>query len=89
MNNVDLMPLIDNDTEFEKIKSSIEERFKGNWDDAVHESYGLYVNQVKERAVMLHKIRSTAEDIKRTVEGLNVETLVREAELICSEADSV
>lgn len=89
MNSVDLTPLFENDIEFSEIKTTVEERFKCKWDDAVHDSYSLYVKQIVDRAESIHSIRSKAEEIAILVERLNVDKLFKEADSLCSEADSV
>ena len=46
MEAINLSPLGKNDTEFQKIALSIEERFRCDWNDSIHDSYGRYVSSV-------------------------------------------
>jgi len=89
MKTVDLSPLKTNDTEFERLASSVEERFKCEWDDVVHDSYGLYVKQVQERARAIRTIRCKAETLVKEIEGLKVDELIKKAEYLCKEANTV
>ena len=43
MKITDLTPLSKNDAEYEELVSSVSEHYKCEWDDAVHDSYGIYV----------------------------------------------
>jgi hypothetical protein len=59
---VDLTPLKNNDSEFEKLVATIVERYKCEWDDVVHDSYASYVKQVQERSRQLRGIRCKSEE---------------------------
>lgn len=89
MRNVNLNPLVENDIEFKKISLVVEEGFKCNWEDAVHDSYGVYVDQLSKRSESLHRIRSNAEAIVDSVDKLCIDRLIKEAETLCAEADSI
>ena len=89
MNAVDLTPIINNDTEFEKLANSVSDRYKCEWDDSVHDSFGLYLKQVQDRAQTVRTIRCKAETIVKEVEELKIDDLVTKAEGLCKEADAV
>ena len=89
MKTVDLSPLKTNDAEFERIASSVEERFTCEWDDVVHDSFGLYVKQIQERTRAIRTIRCKAETLVKEIEGLKVDELIKKAEYLCKEADTV
>ena len=88
MRTVDLTPLKVNDSEFEKLVASVAERYKCEWDDAIHDSYGYYVKQVQERTNAIRSIRCKAEELAKEAEGLEVEELVKKTENLCREAES-
>ncbi len=89
MNTVDLSPLKINDTEYGEVAKNTSEKYKCEWDDAVHESYGLYIRQVQEHSRSIHVIRCKAEALVKELEGLNVEEMINKAESLCKESASV
>ncbi len=89
MKIVDLTPLKNNDTEFEKLASAVTEHYKCDWDDAVHDSYGIYVKQVQERTRAIRVIRCKAEALAKEAEALRIDELARKAVNLCREAGNV
>lgn len=89
MRNADLTPLANNDAEYEKLVSEVSEHYKCEWDDAVHDSYGIYVKQVQESARAVRVIRCKAEVLAKEAEGLGIDELIRKAKDLCKEAGSV
>ncbi len=89
MNEVELSPLRDNEIQFAKLVSDIEVKYNGNWDDAVHDSYGRYVKQVCDYAEGIKVIRQTAENIQREVGELNIPGLVEYVDVLRGEAESI
>lgn len=89
MKTVDLTPISDIDIQYEKIVSTLDERFKCEWDDAVHESYGRFVNQLQELSREVKFIRCKVETLEKEAEGLKIEELTYKAEKLCKEADAV
>ena len=89
MKIVDLTPLKNNDTEYERLAASVSERYKCEWDDAVHDSYGVYVRQVDERSRSVRVIRCKAEALAKEAEGLKIDELIRKTAILCREVESV
>ena len=89
MKSVDLSPLKHNDQEFEKLAYAVEKQFKCKWDDAVHDSYGIYVREIMERTQIIHKIRCRAEELAKEAEALKIDDLVKQAKNLCKEADEI
>jgi hypothetical protein len=89
MKIVDLTPLKNNDTEYERLAASVSEHYKCEWDDVVHDSYGVYVKQVGERSRSIREIRCKAEVLAKEAEDLKIDELIRKTEILCREADSV
>ena len=48
MKSYDLTTLAVLDDQFRGLTDSLSERYKGNWDDKIHDSYLTYVKQVQE-----------------------------------------
>lgn len=86
---VDLTPLKKNDMEYQRLAASISERYKCEWDDTVHDSYGVYVKQVEERSRSLRIIRCKAEALEKEAESLKIDELISKAVILCREAGSV
>lgn len=89
MKTVDLTPLKNNDTEYEKLAATVSEHYKCDWDDAVHDSYGVYVKQVNEKSRSVRVIRCKAEALAKEAEGLRIEELIRKAASLCREAGDI
>ena len=89
MININLTPLKDNDSEYEKLATVVSNRFKCDWDDGVHDSYGVYVKQVEERARQIRTIRCKAEALVKEAEGLRIDEQISKSKILCREADSV
>lgn len=89
MNTVDLTPLRENEVQYSKIATEVAEKYKGSWDDTVHDSYGRYVKHVHEYADGVKTIKNKAEIILREVEGLKIPELISYAETLRQEAANV
>lgn len=89
MKTIDLTPLIEIDTELSKLTSTLSERYNCNWDDVIHDSFGIFVKQVKGRQQSVHDIRCRAELLAKEAEELKIDEQIQIAEHLCREADSV
>ncbi len=89
MKAVDLTPLKNNDAEFEKLASAVTDHYKCDWNDAVHDSYGIFVKQVQERSRSIRVVRCKAEELAKEAEGLKIDEQIRKAASLCREAESV
>lgn len=89
MKTVDLTPLKNNDVEYEQVAASVSEKYTCEWDDAVHDSYSVYVKQVEERNRSIRAIRCKAEALVKEAEGLKPDELIKKAALLCREAGSI
>ena len=89
MKTVDVTPIRDINIRYEKSVSNLGEKYKGEWDDAIHESYGRYVTQLQELLREVKCIRCKVEVLEKEVEELKIEELVRKAEMLCKEAGEV
>lgn len=89
MSEVDLSPLIEVDNQFKKAVTDAEDKYKGDWDDPVHDSYRGLNAKLDEDSRNLHTIRCQAETIKKELYGLKVEELISRADSLCMEAASV
>ncbi len=85
----DISPLKGNEEGFFKNVSDIEEHYKCEWDDPVHDSYHRYVKDNQEYARMISRIRSHAEDIVYYIDKLGIDEFRQQAERLCREADEV
>lgn len=89
MKTVDITLIRDIDIQYEKSVSNLGEKYKGEWDDAIHESYGRYVTQLQELSREVKSIRCKVETLEKEAEELKIEELARKAEMLCKEADEV
>lgn len=87
MKEIDVSSLKDIDVQYERLSSQVEEHFKGDWDDPVHDSYGRYVKQVKGCSERLKYIRSRAETLSQEVAALKIDELRNKSDMLCREAD--
>lgn len=89
MKIVDLTPLKNNDAEYEKVAASVSEHYKCEWDDAVHDSYNVFVKQVEERSRSVRVIRCKAEALAKEADSLKIDELIKKAVILCREAGTV
>lgn len=89
MRTADLTPLANNDAEYEKLVLEVSEHYKCEWDDTVHDSYGIYVKQVQESSRSVRVIRCKAEVLAKEAESLGIDELIWKAKVLCKEAESV
>ena len=89
MKEINLTPLKDIDVQYEKITETLDTKYKCDWDDSVHESYGRFVTQLREMAKDVKTIRCRVETLQKEAEELKIEELVGKADALCREADAV
>lgn len=89
MKNIDLTPLKDNNIQYNQIVSAIENKYKCDWDDTVHDSYSKYVTQLREYSQKVGTICHKAETLEKEIECLKINELKTNAKRLCQEADSL
>ncbi len=89
MRIVDLSPIRDVDIQYEEIVTTLDEKFKCKWDDAVHESYGRFISQLHDLSREVKAIRCKVEILEKEAEGLKTEELACKADVLCKEANAV
>ena len=89
MKNVDLSPLISCDSTYERTSTNTSEKYNCAWDDAVHDSFQRFVNQVKENGRKLHDIRTSAELLKKAVDAHHVDALQSKSLALIKEAEDL
>ena len=86
---IDITAIKENDTQYGQNVSETESRYKCDWDDAVHDSYGVLVKQLLDNAERVRNIRCKAETLQKEVEGLDIDALKEKADVLCKEAESI
>ena len=86
MVNFDISSLQTADREFTRITETITEKYKCDWDDPVHESYGPYVKQMTAAHETFHSICGKAEDTVREMRTFDLEQTLKQADHLCEEA---
>ena len=86
---MNISPVISLDDRFAERARNIEEKYKGNWDDKVHESYLSYVKSIQGYKEQIHSIRCKTELIDSEITNLNVDNIEKEADSLCREAESI
>lgn len=89
MKTIDLTQLLDNDSEFAKLVGSVSEKYKCDWDDAVHDSYASFVRDLDDCSKQIHAIRCKAETLEKEETALKVDDVISSADQLCREAESV
>ena len=89
MKSYDLTTLAVLDDQFRGLTDSLSERYKGNWDDKIHDSYLTYVKQVQELSLKLHEIRCRAHSLDRAINALNIDEIEQTAMSLRQEGDNV
>lgn len=77
------------DSLYEKASFSLSEKYKGAWDDEVHNSFHHLLFQINENHSRIHSGVIDAKEIYHTAVGLKVEELCQAANNLCREVDSL
>lgn len=80
MNAPELASLQKVDTEYRELSVEIKDSYRGDWDDAVHRSYGRYVKNVEQNAIKIRTVNRQARQIIKTATSLGVERLSKHAD---------
>ena len=89
MRKVDLRPLINNDTIFQKKTEAVKEKYRCHWDDPVHDSFARYVTDAEKWKESIHDIRCKAETLNAQMEAHSIEKLINEAKALQNEANEI
>lgn len=89
MKEIDLSTLVQTDSMYEKASIALSERFKGAWDDEVHNSFHLLLTQIDENHTKIHSGSTEAEEIYNAAIALNIDGLCQTAECLCREVNSL
>lgn len=84
---------LNNLKEFEiKYKNAVmqlEERYKCNWDDPVHDSFGVYLRQIKDSSQKVSEIKCDIESVVNEVNELNIDDMKERAKNLVTEANQL
>ncbi len=81
--------LINLDEEYQNQAGNVSDCFQCAWDDAVHDSYGLFVKQIKSTVQEIHSVRVDTERIITDVDRINVSSLIEKTDALCKEAENL
>ena len=84
--SINIDRILRNDMEFAEISYNIENRYRCDWDDEIHDSFGRYVQAQKKASEDLHDIRESLYRMQIEVESMKIEALLAEIDDICLEA---
>ncbi len=86
MQSINLDQILRNESEFTDISYTIENRYRCDWNDEVHDSFWVYVQEQKKASENIHNIREKAYKIQEEAESLEIESMLSEIDRICMEA---
>ena len=86
---VDLTTLTVIDIEYTKVVAAIKQKFRCSWDDQLHDSFRLYVDQETQTAEKVHNIRVGAEETDHSIDDLDIDGLLRRSEEISNEVETI
>ena len=89
MRSIDLTSLTQTDTEYEKAALALNEKYKGNWDDEVHDSFRILLNKVEENRSNIHSISFQVHSIVSATTALDIDGLCSTAKSLCREVQSL
>ena len=89
MREVELNMLVQTDSMYEKAASALSEKYNGAWEDEVHNSFRLLLNQIDENHSMIHSGTAEADEIYQMALGLDVEGLCQTADSLCREVEAL
>lgn len=84
-----LRVISDASQEYIRLYDSMVEKYKCEWDDKVHDSFGLYKNKISDCVDRLAKVMKNAERIESKVKEIEDEGVVERCRDLCSEAESL
>ena len=89
MKEVDLTVLEQTDSKYGNAALLLSEKYKGAWNDEVHNSFRPLLNQIDENHSRIHSASTEAKQIYDAVKALNINGLCQTAERLCREVDSL
>ena len=89
MKEVDLTTLVQTDSMYEKAALALSEKYKGSWDDEVHNSFHPLLTQIDENHSKIHSGSTEAKEIYDAALALNIYGLCQTAESLCREVASL
>ena len=89
MKELDLSMLGQTDSAYEKAAIALNEKYKGFWDDEVHNSFHLLLDQIEENRARIHSCATDAVEEYHAAVELDVEGLCRTAESLCREVETL
>ena len=89
MDRINIASMIDIENKYRDLVESLEEKYKCNWDDEIHDSFINYVNQIRECFEAIHEIRCKMEELEQEVEELLINDIIEKSSDLCLEVDSL
>ena len=89
MKEINLSTLTQTDSMYEKAALALSEKYKGSWDDEVHNSFHLLLTQINDNYSKIHSCSTEAGEIYDSVIALNIDGLCQTADNLCREVDSL
>ena len=86
---IDITAIKENDTQYSQNVHETEDRYKCEWDDSIHGTYGVLVKQLLENAEKVKNVRCKAETLQKEIEGLDIDGLKEKADTLCKEAEAI
>lgn len=85
----DLSLLNEIDTEYRDLVVSLNESYRGNWDDYVHDSYMQYVKIIQNNSERFHNVYLNTKQIVYDTTTLNVEKYCDQAKTLSKEVGTI
>ena len=89
MKTVDLTKLYANDKELSRLTEELKKRYKCDCDDAVHDSYGDYVKEMKYHSDEIHKECEKMKQVSSEIDSVNVDEMSNSIIDLCQRVESL
>ncbi len=85
----ELENLKDFELKYKNAVMQLEERHKCNWDDPVHDSFGIYTRQIDELFHKVSELKCGIESVVNEVNELNINEMKERAKNLVTEANQL
>ena len=89
MREINISSIVNLDSQYQTIVDTTRTKYSCEWDDAVHDSFKRYVDEIQQYSEELRNIRKNTEINMQKIDELQIDNLVSKSDELCSEVDGL